>query len=224
MPDSKISALAAAQSPLDPAQLFVLTQSGTPDVNLSFAQLMLEIFAPTQTNGGQDYNFAGGYINFSSGGSANFAGGSTFFDDSGNAYFGNGTVFVGRDGMSRPTIYDADALIWAINGDGSATFSNGNLSLNADGSLTVGGGACFFGIDGSAVFASAEILGDGSANFANYGIVFNADGSAYFLNDAIGFDGNNNRFFQKTPNGTKVYLHLTDPVAGVSTATWTTTP
>ena len=80
--------------------------------------------------------------------------------------------------------------------------------------------------DGSASFAggNASIGSDGSASFGGSKATIRNDGSASFVSHAVGIDATNGRLYQKTPNGTKVYLYLTDPVAGVSTATWTTTP
>jgi hypothetical protein len=72
------------------------------------------------------------------------------------------------------------------------------------------------------------ILNGATANATNgnvgIGTGANPPSSLLDVNGQVGVDATNGRIWQKTPNGTKVYLHLTDPSSGVATATWTTTP
>ena len=86
--------------------------------------------------------------------------------------------------------------------------------------------AVFVGVYGNA--AAPDQYGVYGTSAGGHGVWSDGDlqvtTSASFMSDNCGVDATNGRIFQKTPNGTKVYLHLTDPVAGVSTATWTTTP
>jgi hypothetical protein len=125
---------------------------------------------------------------------------------------------------------------WSINYDGSAGFALNDFLIDANGCLSLnnntnprvaptmivydsfGGGSTAFEIN------SNDPAGYGDYVQTKNNVLDNGVGGASFANGAIGIDTTNNRLFQKTPNGTKVYLHLTDPVGGVSTASWTTTP
>ena len=167
--DSKISALAAAQSPLAAGQQFVLTQTGTPDVNLTWAQLLSELrlagFIITETDpvftawlGATPPLYPGGWYDATQ----NSVSLSGFNNNLGNY----GGWITGADVPVNET--DPVFTAW-LGGDDMAA---GNF---ADGNNY---GAAF----GAAAYGSTYGAAVGSnANGSNYGVVVgsNADGSNY---------------------------------------------
>ena len=150
-------------------------------------------------------SFANGDATIGSDGSASFAavtGNST--SDAG--VYGESSAYIGVVGYSTSDagVYGHSTASYGVYGTSSADVGVFGNSTTADKYGVYGTSS-----GGHGVWSDGDLLVTTSASFAN---------------DNCGVDAANGRLFQKTPNGTKVYLHLTNPVAGVSTATWTTTP
>jgi hypothetical protein len=144
----------------------------------------------------------------------------------------NGYIYLADDGTTASSV--AGYFQVKDNGNGNSAFPTSGAGLE----MTSAGGIVYFQAydRDSSNFLPFSIQA-ASITFTSIGadIVFgttgggklvlvNSSGDLEFNNGTCGFSKANNRVFQKTPNGTKVYLHLTDPVLGASTATWTTTP
>jgi hypothetical protein len=213
---SKISQLAAAQSPLDPGQKFVLTQDGTPDVNLTFEQLTAEMFGYGQTNATNNFYVGAGAAQINSDGSASFNYGRINLHQ--NIYDGVSEIVVGDpfnnyDGTAGriSLLNDAATETIQLNGkdvntnDGTASFltQQAGFSINGSGNPQIycffNGGFAFIGdednsgttgigiVDADSNRISA-LLNDGSANFA-YGLA-GVDATGNFTNNGVtGFTG-----------------------------------
>ena len=157
-------------------------------------------------------------------------------NSSGNFQFQCGATCTIYNDIGSSTYADVNAnsftnpnSFFGLNADGSSYFAAGNVNIDTSGTLDVAG-LNHLGSDGSGYLSANTITWDASGgNLTAASLTLTnsqlfSNGAADFVSLNAGFDVTNGRIYQKTPNGTKVYLHLTNPVAGTSVATWTTTP
>ena len=198
---SKISQYAAAQSPLAGTQQFILTQAGTPDVNLTWAQLVAEIWLAVggtaaqfvkgngtldnsvylTSNGLPDIYDAAGFVGvnqpapaytFDVLGDVNFTG----------TLYQNGLPFGGGGGTGNWT-FSGDTLSWNSDaGTNMTAYAGGNLVIAADActaNIGHGDNSILLNISGTAGFAMS------ASNISLYGIL----SQPIVLNPAGGFVG-----------------------------------
>ena len=220
MADTKISALAAAQSPLDVAQLFVLTQDSTPDVNLTFSQLVTEIFGAVNDAAVTSSIFYCAQFSSDGGGVATDGFGNLHASQINN---GSSVVQIGGDRINFYASSSGVELYVDEYGEGlfDRLTDRTGVELNASGlKLKDATGAVLYltntglcGIKNATPLWTLDVSGD-----INFSSTLVYSGTQIYLQDNFG-NGGTTLCLLASDNATPMYLHVTS--GGVITATTT---